>query len=342
MRSYGTNILASYSELLRRLQDDEIDYIGGNPVKRTIKGRDYWYAITHVGRKQVERYLGSDSEEMRLRVARLKQQNKGLREREKERGKLVRMLREVGLPGPDLLTGKTLSALSRTGLFRLRAVLVGTHAYRCYPAMLGVELTEASATTDDIDIAQFQPVSVAIDDHVNPKIQDALGAVGRFEDRASLYPGQPTAWREASSGMSVELLTPNQGPDSDKPVELPALGVHVQPLRFLNFLIHDAAPAAMLYRYGVLVNIPRPARYAVHKVIVSTRRRAGLEAKAQKDIRQAAELIEVLNEIFPDELEGACAEAAGRGPVWFRALQAGTRRLPDNARMVLSSLITGI
>ncbi len=339
MHAYATNILATYSELLQRLQDDEIHYVGGNPVRRTIKGRDYWYAITHVGRKQVERYLGPDSEEMRSRVDRLKQQKQDLKEREKERGKLVRILREAGLPAPDLLTGKTLSALSRAGLFRLRTVLVGTHAYRCYPAMLGTDLAEATATTDDIDIAQFRPVSVAIDDHVSPKIQDALCAVGRFEERASLYPGQPTAWREASSGMSLELLTPNQGPDSDEPVELPALGVHAQPLRFLDFLIHDPAPAALLYRYGVLVSIPRPARYALHKLIVATRRRAGLEAKAQKDIRQAGELVEALAEIMPNALEDAWSEAVGRGPVWFRALRTGARRLPENARATLSGLV---
>lgn len=338
MRLHSTNILAAYSELLQRLQDDELLYLGGNPISRRKGDRDYWYTVTHVGRKQVERYLGPDSDAMRRRVEILKQQKQDLKQREKERGRLVRMLREAGLPGPDMLTGKTLSALSRAGLFRLRTVLVGTHAFRCYPAMLGVDLAEASATTDDIDIAQFQPVSVAIDDHVDPEIQDALAAVGRFEERVSLYPGQPTAWREALSGTSLEILTPNQGPDSDEPVMLPALGVHAQPLRFLDYLIHDPAPAALLYRYGVLVHVPRPARYAVHKLIVATRRRAGLEAKAQKDIRQAAELIEILAEISPDELGDALAEASGRGPTWTQALQTGARRLPDTVRTVLSGL----
>ena len=61
----------------------------------------------------------------------------------------------------------------------------------------------------------------------------------------------------------VEILTPNRGPDRDQPIALPALGVRARPLRFLDFLLAEAIPAAVPYRYGVLVNVPQPARYAV-------------------------------------------------------------------------------
>lgn len=340
MPPYPTTILAIYSELVQRLQDDEILRIGGNPTRRTIKGRAYWYAITYVGRKQVERYLGPDGEEMRRRVEGLREQKQSLKQREKERGKLVRMLREAGLPSLDMLTGKTLSALSRAGVFRLRAVLVGTHAYRCYPAILGVDLQEARAVTQDIDIAQFYPVSVAIDDHVDPGIQEALQTVGGFQERPSLYPGKPTSWKDTESGTAVELLTPNQGQDSDAPMELRALGVYAQPLRFLDYLIHEPLPAAELYRYGVLVNVPQPARYAVHKLIVAVRRGPGSRDKAAKDIRQAAELIEILAEIRPDELQDAWAEANGRGPHWTKAIGDGARRLPGDVGKILGNLVS--
>ena len=39
---------------------------------------------------------------------------------------------------------------------------------------------------------------------------------------------QPTAWRDAGSGALVDLLTPNEGPDRDEPMELPALGAHTR------------------------------------------------------------------------------------------------------------------
>jgi hypothetical protein len=339
MRGYSTNVLAGYSELVRRLQDDAVVEIGGKPTRRSFGGRDYWYAITRVGRKQVERYLGPDSDEMRARVASIEAERENLKGREKERGRLVRTLREAGLPSPDMQTGKILLALSRAGVFRLRGVLVGTHAYRCYPAILGVDLAEARAVTQDIDVAQFRAVSIAVGDRIDPELPKALRAIGRFQPRPSLYPNRPTAWRDQEHDSAVELLTPNQGPDRDEPVELAALGAYATPLRFLDFLIHEPLPAAVLYRYGVLVDVPQPARYAVHKLIVATRRSASARDKAEKDIRQAAELIAVLSELRPDELEDAWSEARDRGPRWAAALDRGARRLPRDARAKLEDLL---
>ena len=143
---------------------------------------------------------------------------------------------------------------------------------------------------------------------------------------------------------AVEILTPNQGPDRDEPVALPALGVYAKPLRFLDFLLVEAIPAAVPYRYGVLVNVPQPARYAVHKLIVATRRARTAAAKARKDIEQAMALIRVLAEDQPDELAHAYAEARNRGEQWRRHVRrqphcqhhglevSGTQRRDDVGR----------
>jgi hypothetical protein len=70
------------------------------------------------------------------------------------------------------MTRGILAALSKTGVFRLRAVLVGTVAYQTYSAMLDVKLAAPSLTklgqptsalqTADVDIAQFKKISVAM------------------------------------------------------------------------------------------------------------------------------------------------------------------------------------
>ena len=67
------------------------------------------------------------------------------------------MYRAGGLPRVDGRTGKVLFALSKAGLFRLRAV-VGTHAFRCYPGLPGVDMLETRAITEDIDIAAFRSI----------------------------------------------------------------------------------------------------------------------------------------------------------------------------------------
>jgi hypothetical protein len=238
----------------------------------------------------------------------------------------------------DAQTGKVLLALSKAGIFRLRGVIVGTHAFRCYPGLLGVEIPEAHAVTEDIDVAAFHSVSVALDDRLDPALVDALKQIGPFIARPGLH-NQPTAWRDQESGVLVELLTPNEGPDRDKPLELPALGAYAVPLRFLDYLIHEPTQAVVLYRSGVLINVPQPARYAIHKLIVATRRVSSAQAKARKDVEQSAALIRVLAEDRPDELEDAVVEARERGPNWREAMNKGTRRLPPDAKTALRAVV---
>ena len=118
-----------------------------------------------------------------------------LTQREKQRGSLVRMCREGGLPAVDAQTGKVLRALSKAGIFRLRGVIVGTHAFRCYPGLLGVEIPEAHAVTEDIDVAAFHSVSIALDDRMDPTLAETLKRIGPFVARPGLH-RQPTAWRD--------------------------------------------------------------------------------------------------------------------------------------------------
>ena len=76
-------------------------------------------------------------------------------------------------------------------------------------------------------------------------------------------------------GYRVELLTPHQGADErgDDLVPLPSLpGLGAQPLRFLDYLLYGEVPTVVLHGPGIAVNVPAPERYAVHKLIVATRR----------------------------------------------------------------------
>ena len=67
-----------------------------------------------------------------------------------------------------------------------------------------------------------------------------------------------------------------------------------------------------LYRSGVLVQIPRPERFAIHKLIVADRRQGGPDqAKARKDRAQAAFLIGVQAQDRPEDLLEAYEGAGG-------------------------------
>lgn len=338
LRRLPLTVQTIYSDLVARLEEDAILELDGAPVLRDRAGSKYWYAVQRFGNRTIERYLGPDGDEVRQLVERARAVREERKQRETQRSRLTRMCREGGLPRVDAQTGKVLLALAKAGLFRLRGVLVGTHAFRCYPGLLGVDFAEAHAVTEDIDVAQFRSISVALDDRLDPTLADALARIGPFIARPGLHE-HPTAWRDHQAGTLVELLAPNEGPERDEPLELPALGAYALPLRFLDYLIHQPMQAAVLYRAGVLVNVPQPARYAIHKLIVATRRSAAAAAKATKDIQQSAALIPVLAEDRPDELEEAFVEARSRGAAWRKAVDAGTRRLPADAKKSLAGVV---
>lgn len=324
-----------YADLLSRVQDQALVGVAGTPTLRDYDGRAYWYARERVGERMVERYLGPDGAELRERIEHARGRIADLKSAQGETARMVRQLREAGFPSPDAETGKVLLALAKAGVFRLRALLVGSHAFRCYPAMLGVPLPAALAVTEDIDLAQFSTISLAIGDGADPGLGEALTLLG-YEPRPSPRSRQQSSsWRASRGGTAVELLTPLVGPERGGLVLLPALRAYAQPLRFLDYLIYESLPAVLLYRSGVLVNVPRPERYAVHKLIVATRRRGNGEEKAQKDLAQAASLIAVLAEDRPEELAEAYEEAERRGSAWAEALRRARSRLEAPAKAAL-------
>ena len=91
-------------------------------------------------------------------------------------------------------------------------------------------------------------------------------------------------------------------------------GVLAQSLHFLNYLIANPIKTVALYCSGVLIPIPRPERFVIHKLIVADRRRGGPDAlKSVKDRAQSTFLIRALAKDRPDELRDAYGEALTNG-----------------------------
>lgn len=117
--------------------------------------------------------------------------------------------------------------------------------------------------------------------------------------------------------------------------DLPSLGVNAQSLHFLNYLIAEPVRVPFLYRSGVLVQIPRPERYAIHKLIVADRRQGGPDAiKAHKDRAQAAFLIKALVESRSQDLAEAYHVALEAGPAWRQRIAASLKQLPETANLL--------
>jgi hypothetical protein len=244
------------------------------------------------------------------------------------------------MPAPDPHTGEVLGALAAAGVFRLRAVLVGTLAYQTYAPLLGVRLTSQSLRTDDVDIAQFQDISVAIQDQTPPLLDVLKEVDSSFRPLAKSIGSNAVTAYATKDHLRVEFLTPNVGSDDEDPRTLPALQISAVPLRFLDYLIHDPVHAVLLHDAGIVVNVPTPHRYALHKLIVARRRDRG-SPKIDKDISQANALLPVLLEKRKPDLRDALAEALARGPKWRRYIAEGLEMIDRTTAAAVQDLAPG-
>lgn len=329
----GSIATSAYTDLVRLLKDDAAVAVTGTPTLKRRGNKAYWYLTRRVGTGMRFFYVGEESDELRARMASLDTLRAKAKDRQSERARLVRLLRAEGLTPTDRATGSILSAMADAGTFRLGGTLVGTNAFRLYEGELGLRLPLGGmANTNDIDIAQFGKLSVALQDQVDPTLAETFSAL-KFDPLPGVQPGQIWRWAQGGSGQLVEFLTPAFGEESVRPLQ--ALGVSAQSLNYLNFLIAEPVHAAALYRSGVLVQIPRPERYAIHKLIIADRRRDGSGSlKAAKDREQAAFLIQALAEDRPDDLAHAYTDAMATGPRWRDHIANTLQRLPETGRLL--------
>lgn len=304
----------------------------GSIIKQTAKDRTYYYwqaSRPNEDGKRTRFYIGPANDAAIQEQVELFQREKVAFQ---ARRKLVRMLTATGLPHPDRRDGEIVAAMEQAGFFRLRGVLVGSLAYQTYTGLLGVHLPEGTMQTEDADFAQFHSIAVAIDDQTDDLARRLRQLDPTFREVPHHSDPRTVATLQASDGYKVELLTPNYSKDEyqDKPPRMPALGgMAAQPLRHLDFLIHQPVSAVLLHKGGIAVNVPQPERYAVHKLLVGPQRGTDTASrmKADKDITQAGNLVEAMASSHALELGEAWMETWGRGPSWRQKLQAGKAEL---------------
>ncbi|KHQ50184.1 nucleotidyltransferase family protein [Mameliella alba] len=323
---------AAWSDLLRMLKDAKVSELRGSPKLKTIGNKEYWYDRYRIGTDVVDRYIGEDSDALRDRLERLTDLAQQRKANEKERSRLMRVLRAEGYLMADAQTGQVISAMERAGVFRLGGTLVGTQAFRLYEGELGIRIGFGrTAVTDDIDIASFERLSVALGDTVEDDLAEVFSQL-KFDPLASLEKNKVWRWQQTDRSTLVEFLTPSFE-ETEGIRDLPALGVSAQSLHHLNFLIAEPIHAPLLYRSGVLVQIPRPERFAIHKLIVADRRKADPDRlKARKDRAQAELLIEALSDERPADLAEAYETALARGPAWRSRISASLDLMPETRK----------
>ncbi len=220
--------------------------------------------------------------------------------------------------------------LAEYQFFRAGGLLVGTQAFLALGNLLGVAWGDGTRTLD-LDFAHAGPrgnLEVALPANLRADAHDALQslemgffpALGGSKGLASQYVSE----READ--LRIDFLTVVRRGHDD--VRAPDLGVALSPLKFLDYLIEQPGQAVLLDRAdAVTVNLPDPARYGLHKLIVAAEH-GPKHPKYRKDILQALALMEWHLQRAPHAIVDAWKELAGRGAGWSKRAKQSLAAAP--------------
>lgn len=338
-----------YAELLEHLigvqAHRSIGALTGSFAEKTIKGEKYLYwQASQPGGKTRQFYLGRRTPALERMVRRLEKQQAAIAPDLERVRRLAAQLRAGGANVADTSSARVVRALAESGLFDAGAVLVGTHAFAVLGNVLGVRWDSGALRTQDVDVAGSREadIDVAVPD-VEADLPSVLeGLEMGFLPVPPLDPKHPsTSFKVRGQGLRVDLLCPKRG-DADAPVFIRRFGASAQPLDYLDYLLAEPERALFVDGGAALVNVPAPARFAFHKLLVATLRPAAFETKAAKDVVQAAQVLEVLIDARPGDLAPAWESLRRGGRSWERAATRGLALLGRRRPAVHARVATAL
>lgn len=328
---------SAYAELLEVTRHQELSRSVGNLSgsfnRKTVKGVDYWYYqftdSAGGGTRQI--FIGRDDEKVRALVEKARTRDT------RHLDTLAKAAITLGCAGATPGHFRIVRRLNEIGFFSAGGVLVGAHAFLAYGNALGVAWRDLGRT-QDIDFAHAgRNISLALPSGLTVNTRDAIASLeAGFLPATGFRPWDKTATfvSKVDKQLRVDFLTPLVGGKGDV-YEHDQLGVNLQPLRFLEFILEDIHQAVVISPVGaVMANVPDPARFALHKLLVFAERRARNPEKALKDLKHAAALVEALSDFRGDDLLALWNELLVRG--------AGWRRRARKALVALEALAPGL
>lgn len=315
----STSAQSAYAELLEVTRHQElarsVENLSGSFNRKLVKGVPYWYYQFRdsAGGSTRQIFIGRDSDVLRALVDKAKAKDTRRVET------LAKAAMTLGCAGATPAHFRIVRRLNEIGFFNAGGVLIGAHAFLSYGNSLGVAWGDIGRT-QDIDFAHSgRNISLALPATLTIDTRDALESLeAGFLPVPGFQPWDKTASfvSKVDRQLRVDFLTPMVGGKTEV-YEHPALGMNLQPLKFLEFILEDIHQVAVLSSVGtVMANVPDPARFALHKMLVFVERRARNPEKARKDLRQAAALVEVLSEFRIDDLLASWKDLLGRGAGW--------------------------
>lgn len=182
---------------------------------------------------------------------------------------------------------------------------------------------------DIMDSAYSNHMSLVLPSNVKLDVHDAISSLEMGFLPSSKLDGLigGTYVIPQNPDFRLDFIT-TVGRDSGDLVNFPNLNVAMVPLKFMEYSLVDIRQAAVLSEEGgVLVNLPHPVRFALHKLIAAGERGGSFRTKIIKDLTQSAALLSYLIDHQPEELADTWIDLDGRGKGWRSRFAHGTKML---------------
>jgi len=318
----------AYAELAEQVQMLEmrqhVGRLSGSFHKKILKGRGYWYfAYRDLDGSMRHAYVGPDRERVQRLIERFRS--------EKSESLAPRTQASIALgcaPAPPRHY-RIIKRLADHGFFRAGGDLIGTHAFVAFGNMLGVRWTAVEKTLD-VDLAHAgKNVSLALPATIQIDVHQALVSLEMGLLPLAHFNGNLGGQYRNPKDPELRLdFVTARSRGSDAPFHVAQLNICLQPLRFIDYLLEDVTQAVVISSEGAaMVNLPSPARYAVHKLIVEQLRPLKDRVKGTKDLHQAAALACFFRQHQPELFREAWQDAYRRGPKWRKLLVQGKERI---------------
>lgn len=162
-----------------------------------------------------------------------------------------------------------------------KIIIVGSWCIYFYKEYFQNKNYTSSIRTRDIDI--LVPLPFKSKKTINiPELLKDLGFIVDFHREGYIRLLHPE--------LIIEFLVPEKGRGTDKPIHLPQLGIKAEALRYMSFIVDNII---VLSVNNFNLNLPNPAAFALHGLLVSSRR-----YEEWKKTKEKQEAIHVLNALI--------------------------------------------
>lgn len=172
-------------------------------------------------------------------------------------------------------------------------VLVGSWCTLFYKDFFGRTGYLTTLKTRDMDLLIPNPKKLSAKVDIAILLEDLGFIVG--------FTGSQGFIRLEHPQLIVEFLVPEKGRGSSAPYSLPLLGVNAQSLRFLEFLARNTITSTV---GSVTVTLPHPAYFALHKLLIMTRR-----PTPEKKVKDKDSALHILNALMKKDRGQSIKEA---------------------------------